>query len=206
VDATAEPGAFDIAPMWIAAQEGHTVAIEALGRLGADANRVSEDGRTPVYIAAIFGHASAIEALGLLGADTERAEGGGRTPVYAAAMSRMGPTRGRDRGAQEARGGREPGRRPAGPLRESESAHRLSGSRPAAAAATCLRLAAAWWPSPGVPPGPAQAAGRTLAGAWPGAGPGSRQGPGHRRVSSACASPGRRPGPGSSHVGAAAAG
>jgi hypothetical protein len=161
------------------------------------ANLAGKEGRTPVYImiAATFGHASAIEALGLLEADADRghrADGGGRTPVYAAAMTRKGHAAAigvlGKLGADANRAGARPG--------PSESAHRLSGSRPAAAATACLRLAAAWWPSPGVPPGPAT--GRTRAGAWAG----SRQG--HWRVSSlsASAAPCRRAGPGSSHAAA----
>ena len=71
----------DLTPTWIAAQCGHVEAVEALGRLGADVNRASEDGRTPLHIAAQKGHTEVIEALGRLGAELSRRSGKGRTPL-----------------------------------------------------------------------------------------------------------------------------
>jgi ankyrin repeat protein len=68
--------------LFAAAVQGHTAAIEVLGRLGADVNRTDEDCWTPVHSAADGGHACAIEALGRLGADVNlAANDAGDTPL-----------------------------------------------------------------------------------------------------------------------------
>ena len=55
-------------PVYAAAADGHTVAIEALVKLGADMNRADEDGWTPLRKATDRGHAAAADALRRLGA------------------------------------------------------------------------------------------------------------------------------------------
>ena len=61
-------------PVFIAAQNGHTDAIQVLKGFGADVNTPMEDGRTPVHAAAHNGHADAIQVLKELGADVDTAE------------------------------------------------------------------------------------------------------------------------------------
>jgi ankyrin repeat protein len=55
-------------PVYMAAENGHTAAIEALGKLGADVNRASDNGWTPLANALDGGHAAAADALRRLGA------------------------------------------------------------------------------------------------------------------------------------------
>ena len=86
IDAVGEAGAFDSTPMFIAACEGQAEVVAALGRLGADANWATLDGRTPLSLAARNGRLGAVEELGRLDADVGAASGRGQTAVYAAAL------------------------------------------------------------------------------------------------------------------------
>eukprot|EP00658_Telonema_sp_P-2_P071819 TRINITY_DN61025_c0_g1_i1.p1 TRINITY_DN61025_c0_g1~~TRINITY_DN61025_c0_g1_i1.p1 ORF type:complete len:281 (+),score=59.18 TRINITY_DN61025_c0_g1_i1:144-986(+) len=70
-------------PLFSAAKNGHTAAVEVLARAKADLNEVMM-GRTPVFMAARNGHAKSVEMLGKLGADVNQACKG-TTPTYAAA-------------------------------------------------------------------------------------------------------------------------
>jgi hypothetical protein len=58
----------DRGAVWIAAQNGHAEAIEALARLGADVNRATNDGVTPLRAAVHFGREGAAGVLRGLGA------------------------------------------------------------------------------------------------------------------------------------------
>ncbi len=74
--------------LYLAAENGHAEAVEALARLGGDVDATAYPGVfdvTPMHIAAESGHTAAIEALGRLGADVNRADKYGRTPVNMAA-------------------------------------------------------------------------------------------------------------------------
>jgi len=74
-------------PLMSAAQNGHAAAIEAMVRLGADLNRVSNRGATALLIAAMTGQVAAIEALGRLGANLNIADNDGCTPMFMAAQN-----------------------------------------------------------------------------------------------------------------------
>ena len=54
-------------PVYVAAQQGHAAAVEALARLGADVNTASKWG-LPLSIARHRGHSAAAAALERLGA------------------------------------------------------------------------------------------------------------------------------------------
>jgi len=71
-------------PVYIAAQNGHAIAITALKAAGANVD-TPKGSLTPVYVAAQFGQASAITALHAAGANVNTLNTNGATPVYIAA-------------------------------------------------------------------------------------------------------------------------
>ncbi len=73
-----------MAPLYIAAQDGHLWVVKALVRAGAAVDQAVADGATPLYIAAEEGHLAVVEALVKAGVIVVGSEADGLTPLYIA--------------------------------------------------------------------------------------------------------------------------
>ena len=75
-----------------AAREGHSSAVEALVRQGADVDQQSADGTSPLLISTINGHFDLAMRLLTIGADPNVASDAGATALYGAINLQWGPT------------------------------------------------------------------------------------------------------------------
>jgi hypothetical protein len=76
-----------VTPIWLAAQFGHTHAVNVLAYLGGDVGRAANDGASPVYIAAQSGNVKCIEALVGLKASVHVEDKTKQTPLHQAALN-----------------------------------------------------------------------------------------------------------------------
>lgn len=67
-------------PLWIAAANGYTEAVQLLAQHGASVNQAASDGQTPVWISAVGGYTETIKVLADLGADVNHDNGGKISP------------------------------------------------------------------------------------------------------------------------------
>ena len=77
----------DFTPLYIAAQNGHRLVVEALVKAGAAVDQAEGDGLTPLLIAAHNGHLAVVEALVKAGATINQAKADDVTPLYVAAQN-----------------------------------------------------------------------------------------------------------------------
>ena len=88
IDANIEIPAGDVKlyPLYMASQEGHAPAVQALLQGGADVDKARDDGITPLFVASENSHVPAVQALLQGGADVDKAMDGGVTPLYMASQ------------------------------------------------------------------------------------------------------------------------
>lgn len=70
----------------VASQAGHTAAVEALLKAGADIDRDADDCATPLYVASMNGHLGVVELLCNYGASLNKRRAAKETPIYIASL------------------------------------------------------------------------------------------------------------------------
>jgi ankyrin repeat protein len=75
-------------PMFVAAGQGHTTAVEALAAAGADCTKAHVEGYSPLYAAAQEGHLETVQALVAVGAALDQTTNEADTPLMIASLVR----------------------------------------------------------------------------------------------------------------------
>ena len=73
-----------VTPLFVASENGHHQAVDALLTAGADKDAPNNAGWTPLHLASQNGHHQVVEALLLAGANKDAANNHGATPLYIA--------------------------------------------------------------------------------------------------------------------------
>lgn len=76
-------------PIFVAAGQGHTTAVEALAAAGADCNKAHVEGYCPLYAAAQEGHLETVQALVAAGAALDQTTNEADTPLMIASLVRV---------------------------------------------------------------------------------------------------------------------